>query len=255
VQPSIVTRELSLGYADHFLLKAFSATINTGEFIGIFGPNGAGKTTFLRALLGLIKPLSGTLEVKGTDIGYMPQLRHNQASHSLSAWEVVAAALQGSCWGLPFRGKKQREEVQRVLAMVGAETYAHRPVGQLSGGERQRLLLAQALFGEPQILLLDEPLAHLDPKHQDNLLTLIQSIQKQLKATVLFTAHDVNPLLGVMDRVMYIAEGNAVLGTVDAIITSEQLTALYESPIEVVHYADRLFVFNREKSEFEHAVH
>lgn len=254
----IEVQKLSLGYPGAPLLKSFTATIEQGEFIGIFGPNGAGKTTFLRALLGLIKPQAGEVifapSVR-THIGYMPQLRHLQVQHQLSGWEVVAAALDGFSWGLPLRGKQRQEEVNRVLAMVDAESYAHRPILQLSGGQRQSLLLAQALFGNPQILLLDEPLAHLDPKHQENLLARVHLIQKELKATVLLTAHDVNPLLGLMDRVMYIAEGNAVLGSVEEIITSEQLTALYQCPIEVVRYAERLFVFNRERSEFEHAIH
>jgi zinc/manganese transport system ATP-binding protein len=260
--PAITTHDLQLGYGDSVVVNPLTLELLQGEFIGILGPNGAGKSTLLRALLGLIKPLVGTIEILGKKvqrgdmrIGYMPQSRQFNLQHALSGLEFVAAAQQGFAWGLPLRSKAHAEELRHVLVMVEAEHYAHQPIQQLSGGERQRLLLAQALLGEPQILLLDEPLAGLDPRHQERLVALIQSVQQQLGATVLFTAHDVNPLLGVMDRVMYMARGNAVIGNVNEIITSENLTALYQSPMEVIHHADRFFVFSHELSGFEHAEH
>jgi zinc/manganese transport system ATP-binding protein len=260
--PAILTHDLQLGYDDSVVLNPLTMTLFQGEFIGILGPNGAGKSTLLRALLGLIKPLAGTIEILGGSvhcgdarIGYLPQFRQFNLSHALSGAEFVAAAQQGMRWGLPVRNKTQREELQQVLAMVEAESYAQRPLKQLSGGERQRLLLAQALLGEPQILLLDEPLAGLDPRRQEQLVGLIQRIRQQIGATVLFTAHDVNPLLGVIDRVMYMAGGNTVIGDINKIITSESLTALYQSPMEVIHHADRLFVFSHEDSGFEHVHH
>ncbi|MFU8797884.1 MAG: metal ABC transporter ATP-binding protein [Gammaproteobacteria bacterium] len=252
---AIIARDLALGYGGQIVLSPLTLNIEQGEFIGILGPNGAGKSTLLQALLGLIKPLNGKLEIRATRIGYMPQSRQLSLQASLSGLEFVACVQQGTQWGLPLRNKKQSAELKHVLAMVEADPYAHRPLQQLSGGEQQRLLLAQALLGEPEILLLDEPLAGLDPRHQERLISLIQSIRNQLGITVLFTAHDVNPLLGVMDRVMYMANNRAVIGQVEEIITSENLTALYQSPMEVIHHADRLFVFSYEQSGFEHAHH
>jgi zinc/manganese transport system ATP-binding protein len=260
--PAIMTHDLQLGYGDFVVMNSLTVRFSQGEFIGILGPNGAGKSTFLRALLGLVQPLAGTIDILGGGvhrgdprIGYMPQSRQLNTHYSLSGLEFVAAAQSGFAWGLPLRNKQQREELRQVLAMVEAESYADRPIQVLSGGERQRLLLAQALLGQPRILLLDEPLAGLDPRHQERLLSLIQSVQQQLRATILFTAHDVNPLLTMMSRVMYMARGNAAIGSVAEIITSERLTALYQSPMDVVQHAGRFFVFSHESSEFEHAEH
>lgn len=260
--PAIVCEQLSLTYDDRRIINNFSAEIATGEFIGIFGPNGSGKTTLFRAILGLLKPSAGKIAVlnipaqRGNSaIGYMPQMRSIASANNFSGRAVVSAAVHGYRWGLPLLTKPQQDEVSRVLTLVAADDFVDRPYAELSGGEKQRLLLAQVLLGNPQIVLLDEPLTNLDPRSQENLITLIQQIQQQLRVTVLFTAHDVNPLLGVMDRVLYLANGNGKLGTVDEVMTSEQLTALYGIPMEVIELKQRLFVFSREKGVTDHVTH
>lgn len=254
--------QLVLGYPEQLLLDAFSTEIQQGEFIGIFGPNGAGKSTLLRAVLGLLTPLSGTIEVLGqvagkmnSHIGYMPQSRQHFHTYNLSGRAVIGAILQGFRWGFPWPNKDYQRALDQVIEWVEAESFADQPFCQLSGGQQQRLLLAQALFRQPKILLLDEPSANLDPHNQDLLIRLIQKAQRELNATVLFTAHDVNPLLSVMDRVLYIAHGNAALGKAKDVITSEQLSALYQAPMEVIQHAHRLFVFSQESGEFEHGTH
>lgn len=260
--PAIQCSNLQLQYDDRIIIKNFTATINTGEFIGILGPNGSGKTTLFRAILGLLKPAAGEITVlnafatRGNPvIGYMPQVRANFAASNLNGRAIVAAAVKGYCWGLPILSKQQMQEVDAMLTLVAAQTYADRPIKDLSGGERQRLLLAQALLGKPQILLLDEPLTNLDPRSQENLITLVEDIRRQLQVTILFTAHDVNPLLSVMNRVLYLANSNAKLGTVDEVMTSEQLTRLYGIPIQVVQFEQRLFVFTQEKGVMDHGAH
>ena len=141
-----------------------------------------------------------------------------------------------------------------MLSLVGARELARRPLRELSGGERQRLLLAQALLGGPRILLLDEPLISLDPHHQRTVVELVRRLKEELRVTVLFSAHELNPLLGALDRVLYLGRGHAALGTVAEVITGPVLSRLYGSPIDVVSVGERIFVMNGEH-DVEHAPH
>ena len=168
----IVAHNLSLGYEDRVLVSNMTFTIKKGEFIGILGPNGAGKSTFLKALLGLISPLSGELKVfeespsgGNVRIGYMPQMRTPISTANLTSRALLQATVAGIHYGLPVLSNHQKNEVEKVLSLVNAEAFANRPFQQLSGGERQRIFLAQALLGQPEILLLDEPLSNLDTNH------------------------------------------------------------------------------------------
>ncbi len=235
--------------AGHVVLNEISAAILPGEFIGVFGPNGAGKTTLLRAMLGLLPPLAGEIRIFGQPpgrgnrvAGYLPQQRAAVADLPLRGWDFVASAWRGERWGLPVIGRCGAEEVARAIDQVEARPLADRRLSQLSGGELQRLLVAQALLGEPKLLLLDEPLLSLDPHFQQSVISLIQRIQLEAGITVLFTAHDLNPLLGVMDRVLYLGNGSAVLGTVDQVVTDDVLSRLYGMPIEVVRLGGRIIV-------------
>jgi zinc/manganese transport system ATP-binding protein len=231
------------------VLEAVDLAIGAGEFVGVLGANGAGKTTLLRAILGLVAPRAGRIVVFGAAarrgnpaIGYMPQLRGGAAGARLRGWDAVAAAWRGHRWGLPLAGAAGRGEVDRALALVGASGLARRALADLSGGERQRLLLAQAILGRPRLLLLDEPLMSLDPNRQATVVELVRGLRDELGLAVLFTAHDINPLLGAMDRVLYLGGGRAAIGTVDEVVTGPALSRLYGSPIEVIRLGDRIFV-------------
>ena len=231
------------------ILDAVTLGIAQGEFIGVLGPNGAGKTTLFRAILGLVAPSQGLISVLGRPaargdaaIGYAPQSRRPAAGLHLSGWEHVARVVGGHRWGLFPLDALGRAEVDRVLDLVGARGLARRPLAEMSGGERQRLLLAQALVGQPKLLLLDEPLASLDLSHARAIVTLVRSIQGETGATVLFSAHELNPLLGAIDRVLYLGKGSAALGTVEEVITGPVLSGLYGSPIDVVRAGNRIFV-------------
>jgi zinc/manganese transport system ATP-binding protein len=231
------------------VLSDVSLAIRPGEFIGVFGSNGAGKTTLLHAILGLLRPSTGEIKVLGDppargnrDAGYLSQQRTSVSDLSLRGWDFVASALHGERWGLPLIGRAGRHEVERVIATVEARPLAGRPLCELSGGELQRLLLAQALLGTPKLLLLDEPLLSLDPHFQQAIVALVKQIQQAERITVLFTAHELNPLLDAMDRVLYLGQGRAALGTVKEVITSEVLSRLYGTPIEVLHVNDRILV-------------
>jgi zinc/manganese transport system ATP-binding protein len=243
---------LTLAFTHKAIISQFNAAIREGEFVGIFGANGSGKTTLLRAILGLLKPSAGDITVLGKSacrsnpvIGYMPQLREYRSANQLSGWEYVSSAFKGHCFGFPHLNKEQRLRIHHIIGLVGAGDYIHRPYQQLSGGERQRLALAQALIDQPQILLLDEPLSGLDPGQQEKILALISLLQRELNMTVLLTAHDFNPLLNVMQRLIYLASGKAAIGTIEEIVTSDKLSWLYDAPIEVFRHQHRLFVIHK----------
>lgn len=249
---AIALDRVTLARGERVVLAEVSIAIRTGEFIGVFGPNGAGKTTLLHAILGLLRPAAGELKVFGASpargnraAGYLPQQRAFVADLRLRGREFVASALNGDRWGLALTSPAGRREVERVLATVEAETLAARPLCELSGGELQRLLLAQALLGEPKLLLLDEPLLSLDLHFQQAIVALVKRIQREEGITVLFTAHELNPLLDAMDRVLYLGHGRAALGSVAEVITSAVLSGLYGSPIDVLHVGDRLLVVSR----------
>ncbi len=244
-------RGVRLEIGERCILADADLNVRDGEFVGVLGPNGAGKTTLMRAILGLVAPAAGSIRVldrpvvRGNpSVGYMPQVRSLAASHRLSGWSFVANAAEGHRWGLPVLSAATRRDVEWALEQVGAQALAKRLLSEISGGERQRLLLAQALLGRPRLLLLDEPLISLDPPHQRGVVELVKHIQRELAITVLFSAHELNPLLDAIDRVLYLGNRQAALGTVDEVITGPSLSRLYGAEIEVLRLNGRIFVLS-----------
>jgi zinc/manganese transport system ATP-binding protein len=244
-------KNLTLARRERTILSDVNASIHEGEFVGVFGPNGSGKTTLLQAILGLVPPTTGEIRVfdqrpveRNATTGYLPQKRSLVTQLRVCGWDFVASAFNGHRWGLPTLGTDGRKEVERVLEIVEATELADRPLSQLSGGELQRLLLAQALLGEPKLLLLDEPLISLDPHYQQAVVRLIKRIQQVYGMTVLFTAHQLNPLLGSMDRVLYLVNGRAAIGAVDDVMNAQVLSQLYDMPIDVVRVNGRIIVLS-----------
>lgn len=248
---AVVFDRVTLTLGARTVLAGVDLAIREGEFIGLLGPNGAGKTTLLRAILGLVQPSAGVVRVLGEvarqgnrRIGYMPQHRTLASGQTLTGWDYVASAAGGWRWGLPRLSAAERTEVAWALDTVGATALARRPLAGLSGGERQRLLISQALLGRPRLLLLDEPLISLDPSHQQGVVALAKRLQKEFGMAVVFSAHELNPLLNAMDRVLYLGSGRAAMGTVEEVVTGPVLTRLYGSPIEVLRVGSRVFVVN-----------
>ena len=250
---------LRLGGRD--VLKDVSLAIRPGEFIGVLGPNGAGKTTLMRAILGLCPPSAGTLRVFGHaprlgdgSTGYLPQVRTVLPDLRLRGMDFIASSLDGERWGLPHLSPADHAMIDDTLALVGARELARRPLSDMSGGERQRLLLAQALMGRPQLLLLDEPLISLDARHQEVAIETVRRVCRERGATVLFSAHELNQLVGTLDRVLYLGNGQAVLGTVEEVITAPVLSRLYGTDIHVVRADGHIFVMARGR-DVEHVEH
>jgi zinc/manganese transport system ATP-binding protein len=261
--PVLELDHVTLELGGRTILRDTGFVVNQGEFIGVLGPNGAGKTTLMRAVLGLVPAAQGAIRVLGqpvergnASIGYMPQTRSALAGRRVRGRDFVAMAADGHRWGLPHADAKTRADVERVLDLVGGRKLAERLLSELSGGERQRLLLAQCLLGNPKLLLLDEPLISLDPHHQKSVVELVRSVQRELGIAVLFSAHELNPLLNSLDRVLYLGSGVAALGTVDEVITRPVLSRLYGSPIDVMRVNGRIFVMSGdvevEKHDHEH---
>jgi zinc/manganese transport system ATP-binding protein len=241
----------TLAFGSRTVLSGIDLSIGDNEFVGVLGPNGSGKTTLMRAILGLVPLRAGAIRVLGSAatrgnpaVGYMPQTRAAMGDVRLSGWDFVASGVNGHHWGLPLVRANARREVAWALEMVQATALARRPLAETSGGERQRLLLAQALLGRPRLLLLDEPLISLDPHHQRAVVELGRTLQTELGIAVLFSAHEINPLLGALDRVLYLGNGHAALGSVEEVITGPVLSRLYGSPIDVERVHGRIFVMS-----------
>ncbi len=256
-EPVISAHDLAASYGRAPVWEGATFEVRPGEFVGVLGPNGAGKSTLLRMLLGLLSPAAGTLEVFGEpprrgnpSIGYVPQRRPVDPDLRLAGTEFVRLGIDGHRWGVGRPGGHQAlaRRVAAAVAAVDAGEYAGHGIGSMSGGELQRLMLAQAIISQPRLLLLDEPLANLDVRNQVSVAHLVAGLARARQMAVLLIAHDINPILPVLDRVAYVARGRVTVGRPDEVITSERLSALYQANVEVLSDSrGRLFVVGLEE--------
>ncbi len=261
--PVVRLRQAAVALGGRTIWSNVSLDVLPGEFVAILGPNGAGKSTLLKTILGLLPLAAGSVEVLGQPtqrgnaaIGYVPQRRTFDAEVHVRGRDIVRLGLDGGRWGLPVpflqraSAREAARRVTEVITLVGASAYADRPIGELSGGEQQRLLIAQALVTNPRILALDEPLDSLDLRNQQGVAAVIRQISRETGAAVLLVAHDINPILSALDRVVYVAHGQVAVGTPDQVITTETLSRLYGTPIEVLHASDgRIVVVGQPEEE------
>ena len=240
---------ISVTLSGRQVLRDVTFTVHSGEFTGLIGSNGAGKTTLLRVILGLQRPTAGGIRVLGaprthrnTSIGYVPQRIVLDPDVPLRARDLVALGIDGHRFGIPLPSKKRREAVDEMLHAVDAERFATARVGTLSGGEQQRVLIAHALIGRPNLLLMDEPLANLDLKSGQEVVALLDRIADEQGLAVLLSAHEMNPLLPVMDRIVYLADGRAASGTTDEVVRDDVLSTLYGHEVHVHTLHGRILV-------------
>jgi zinc/manganese transport system ATP-binding protein len=250
-EPLLSLENTTLRLGGRTLWKDLDLAVQPGEFIAILGPNGAGKTSLLRGLLGLHEFAKGDVAVQGkpprrgnSDIGYIPQQKTFDRDLPIRGRDLVKLGLIGHRFGFVRSSKQGLQRVNEVIHEVGASRYADKPLGLLSGGEQQRLRIAQSLLGKPRLLFCDEPLSSLDLQSQRSISELIDAYRKQNNAAVLFVTHDINPVLDMVDRVLYLVNGKWAIGTPEEVLTTELLSRLYETPVDVLKVRGRIVVVN-----------
>jgi zinc/manganese transport system ATP-binding protein len=249
-EPILSVQGVGVRLSSRQILDDVSFAIASGEFTGLIGSNGAGKTTLLRVILGLQAPSAGTVLVaerprshrRESVIGYVPQKFLLDPDMPMRARDLVALGLDGNRLGFALPSRARRELVERALESVGAGGYAEARVGTLSGGEQQRVLIAHALIGKPKLLLLDEPLANLDLGGAEEVVSLLSEIARRERIAVLISAHEMNPLVSAMDRIVYLAGGRAASGTTEEVVRADVLSALYGHHVDVLRVHGRLLV-------------
>jgi zinc/manganese transport system ATP-binding protein len=259
---SVVTVDhLALRFGDRTLFEGLGFELDPGELLAVLGPNGTGKTSLIRILLGLVKPSAGSVVIEGCPpkerchrIGYVPQQRVFDRDVVLRGRDLVRLGLDGHRWGFGRLHVDERVRVDAALAEVGAEPYADAPLGRLSGGEQQRLRVAQALVADPVLILADEPLLSLDLAHQRGVVDLLDARRQSAGTPVVFVTHDVNPVLHTVDRVLYLASGSWAIGRPDEVLTSETLSRLYGTEVDVLRVRGRVVVVGTPDDQHVHHV-
>jgi zinc/manganese transport system ATP-binding protein len=255
-KPVLSVKGASLTFGEKRLWHNLNLDIAPGEFVAVLGTNGSGKTTLLKAILGQEKLDSGSIEIAGKpikhgsrDIGYIPQHRSVDASTPLLAKDLLALGLNGHRYGISLHARKDRARVEHILGCINGHELARKPIGELSGGELQRFRVGQAVIDEPDLILADEPLSALDPAQQKIIADLLDQERKDHSAAVMFVTHDVNPILSMVDRVLYLANGQYRIGTPDEVMRSEVLSELYNTEIDVVRNQGRIVVIGSQSHE------
>ncbi len=245
----LTVRDVSVSFATRSILSNVNFSVEAGEFTGLIGTNGSGKTTLIRVVLGLLSPSSGEVDLFGqprervtASVGYVPQRLELDPEMPVRARDLISLGLDGQRYGFVRGSRKRSDLIEEMLVAVGAEQFADRRVGTLSGGEQKRILIAHALISRPRLIVLDEPLANLDPGSTQEIVALLHRMATSQNVAVLLSSHEMNPLISVMDRVVYIAYGRVASGTTEQIVRTDVLSDLYGHHVDVVNIHGRTLV-------------
>jgi zinc/manganese transport system ATP-binding protein len=254
--PALAIQNAKLQFGERTLWDNLALTVAPGSFVAVLGANGAGKTSLLKVLLGLQSLDAGSVAVYGeparrgnTKIGYIPQQKAFDRDLPIRGRDLVRSGIDGHMFGISLRHKETWSKVDEAIRLVGATAYADQPIGLLSGGEQQRLRIAQALVAQPELLLCDEPLTSLDLEGQKAMSSLIDSYRRRHHATVLFVTHDINPIQHMVDEVLYLAAGQWVMGHPETVLTSDSLSRLYGTPVDVLRVRNQVVIVNTSVTE------
>jgi zinc/manganese transport system ATP-binding protein len=254
--PVVSLRDATLHFGDRVIFDDLDLDVYAGEFIAVLGPNGSGKTTLLQVMLGIVRLTAGSAEINGRDaargnriIGYVPQQHAFDRDLPIRGRDLVAMGIDGHRFGWPGPRRSGRAAVDGAIAAVGGQAFAGKPIGMLSGGEQQRLRIAQALVSDPKVLLCDEPLLSLDLTQQGVVSALIDARRRRADTAVVFVTHEINPVLPVVDRVLYLVDGRFRIGTADEVMNSATLSELYGSDVEVARVGGKLVVSGTEDAD------
>lgn len=244
VDPAFAFVDAAVALGGRTIWSEGTFTVRHGELVAVIGPNGAGKTTLLRCLLGLVPPSEGAVEVLGGPIrrgdrriGYVPQHYAETVGDAVRVRDLVRLGRTGVRWGIRPATGEEREATDEAMRACGVHGLAQRRVSELSGGQQQRVAIAQAIVGRPELLLLDEPLANLDVRGQRDVVDLLGTLAHDRGIAVVVVVHDMNPILPVLDSVVYLLDGHAHHGEVGDVVDQELLTHLYGTDVRVVRTA------------------
>jgi zinc/manganese transport system ATP-binding protein len=261
-RPVVEAVDLRLSFGERLLWEGLSFELRPGELLAVLGPNGTGKTSLIRIMLGLLQPSAGRIEIEGGTpaerrkrIGYVPQQRVFDRDLPVRGRDLVRFGIDGHRFGIGRLASADAARIDHVLAEVGAAQYADAPIGRLSGGEQQRLRIAQALVSDPALLLVDEPLLSLDLAYQRVIVGLLDERRRQAGTPVVFVTHDINPVLPTVDRVLYLAPGAWAIGAPDDVLTSETLSRLYNTDVDVLRVRGRIVVVGTPDDQHVHHLH
>jgi len=257
--PVLEIKNAKLEIDGRVLWQNLDLDIQPNEFVAVLGANGSGKSSLLKAILGQMPLSEGSIELNSKKIrrgsrriGYVPQSRQPETSMPIRGKDLLWLGLNGHRYGFPIRNKAERAQFDHIIEAIDGEELQHHPISDMSGGELQRFRVGQAVISEPDLILADEPLSALDYNQQASVAELLKRESKEHHAAVLFVTHDVNPILDMVDRVLYLANGKFRIGTPDEVLTSETLTELYGTPVDVVRNQGRILVLGAQGNHDHH---
>ena len=221
----LLCRDVVLGYEGRAVVQHLNFEVNEGDYLCIVGENGSGKSTLIKALLGLKSPMSGEIRtgdgLEADSIGYLPQQTVVQKDFPASVQEIVLSGCLGRFGWRPFYGKKEKNMADRQMERLGITHLSKRCYRELSGGQQQRVLLARALCATRTMLLLDEPVAGLDPVAVQEMYELLEELNREEKITVLMVSHDIRAAVTYADHILHISEQPHYFGTKEDYVKSE----------------------------------